>query len=446
MRHLNVVLIIGITTIFLFLNIYGLIEILRFLRDKQLQQSRRILDEELSEREDVTTTTTSVTTKPSPTVATSLIFRPKATASRPTPSRFTPSRITPSRTTPSRTSPSRTAPPRTTIGWTTNRIVPSSTYRHPKPHGHGRTHVPEHPHRHHHTPIHRIHPHIVPDPTTDRSRIEIHRPQPNTMPPPTEKPSINEIFTNHPTRIVNSNRPPHTRPTTTIPPNENYDFIHKYRKNMGEMHRTKIHLITLHDLPLSRHLDAANKIIQEERQDERLWRSIWDPAMKDHPEARSAEYDVLVNSKTYFLYNATLEDPFSTEFFVWIDAGYGHGNQSVFPYNNKWKPRFPRNKISLIKLTPVHDSISGYTIDSLYRRNWSVVSGGFVAGDKRSIGQLHTLVHRKFIELTYHNKVDDDQTVLVLVINQHPHLFSITHGDWFDAFRLFGPDEHLYTR
>lgn len=51
MRNLNVVLIVGITTIFLFLNIYGLIEILRFLREKQLQQSRRILDEQLSEQE-----------------------------------------------------------------------------------------------------------------------------------------------------------------------------------------------------------------------------------------------------------------------------------------------------------------------------------------------------------------------------------------------------------
>lgn len=106
----------------------------------------------------------------------------------------------------------------------------------------------------------------------------------------------------------------------------------------------------------------------------------------------------------------------------------------------------PRNKISLIKLTPVHDSIGGYNIDSLYRRNWSVVSGGFVAGDKRSIGQLHTLVHRKFIELTYFNKVDDDQTVLVLVINSHPHLFSITHGDWFDAFRLFSGDQAEFGR
>lgn len=120
-----------------------------------------------------------------------------------------------------------------------------------------------------------------------------------------------------------------------------YSFIHKYRKNIGEIHRTKIHLITLDDLPLSRHLAVASKIIEDEHRDDKMWRSIWDPAMKDHPEARSAEYDVLVNSKTYFLYNATLEDPFTTDFFVWIDAGYGHGNQSVFPYSNKWRPQFP---------------------------------------------------------------------------------------------------------
>ncbi|KAK6029194.1 hypothetical protein OSTOST_04696, partial [Ostertagia ostertagi] len=254
----------------------------------------------------------------------------------------------------------------------------------------------------------------IPDPTTDRSRIEIHLPH--------SKETVRHELPRDDVTIVTAlmdigrgEWDRYRRPLeqyhlfmenllslqnymVIFTDESSYSFIHKYRKNMGEIHRTKIPLIhTLKDLPLSRHLDAATKIIEDEHNNDKLWRSIWDPAMKDHPEARSAEYDVL------------LEDPFSTEFFVWIDAGYGHGNQSVFPYNNKWKPQFPHNKISVIKLTPVHDSIAGYNIGSLYRRNWSVISGGFIAGDKRSIGQLYTLVHRKFIELTYHNKVDDDQ-------------------------------------
>ncbi|PIO72794.1 hypothetical protein TELCIR_05260 [Teladorsagia circumcincta] len=242
----------------------------------------------------------------------------------------------------------------------------------------------------------------IPDPTTDRSRIEIHLPH--------SKETVRHELPRDDVTIVTAlmdigrgEWDRYRRPLeqyhlfmenllslqnymVIFTDESSYSFVHKYRKNMGEIHRTKIHLITLKDLPLSRHLDAATKIIEEEHNNDKLWRSIWDPAMKDHPEARSAEYDVLVNSKTYFLYNATLEDPFSTEFFVWIDAGYGHGNQSVFPYNNKWKPQFPRNKISVIK------------------------------------------------------------TVLVLVINSYPQLFSITHGDWFDAFRLFSSDQSQYGR
>ncbi|WKY11796.1 hypothetical protein Q1695_003399 [Nippostrongylus brasiliensis] len=512
MKQVNVVLIVGVTIVFLFLNIYGLIEILRYLRDKQQLLRQGFNDED----EFLSTTEGTTTTRPTePPTTTTIIFSSST-----------------------RASPVITS----TYSKETNRISSTTTLARTT-NSRERSRAPEHRHRHHHhhqqqhqhhSGTHRGHPlfiptalttpstttsriHIttnkifIPDPTTDRPRIEVHRPAPTETPraelprfgtplylpkssspappsrtvPPTTTTTISTTTSTTFRTTTSSTQPANEKDDVTIVtalldigrgewdryrrPLEqyhifmenllslknnmviftdlaSYSFIHKYRKNMGEIHRTKIHLITLDDLPLSRHLAAASKIIEEERRDEKLWRSIWDPAMKDHPEARSAEYDVLVNSKTYFLYNASLEDPFSTEFFVWIDAGYGHGNQSVFPYNNRWTPHFPRGKISLIKLTPMHDSIRGYTIDSLYRRNWSVVSGGFVAGDKRAIGQLHTLVHRKFIELTYRNKVDDDQTVLVLVINSHPHLFSITHGDWFDAFRLFSRDESWYGR
>ncbi|KAK6013278.1 hypothetical protein OSTOST_21463, partial [Ostertagia ostertagi] len=49
MKHLNAALIVGVTVVFLFLNIYGLIEILRFLRDKQLQRHKLHDSDELVE-------------------------------------------------------------------------------------------------------------------------------------------------------------------------------------------------------------------------------------------------------------------------------------------------------------------------------------------------------------------------------------------------------------
>jgi hypothetical protein len=36
------------------------------------------------------------------------------------------------------------------------------------------------------------------------------------------------------------------------------------------------------------------------------WKSEWDEAMKSHPEACNYKYDVVVNSKPYFLYNASV--------------------------------------------------------------------------------------------------------------------------------------------
>ncbi|GMS87401.1 hypothetical protein PENTCL1PPCAC_9576, partial [Pristionchus entomophagus] len=214
------------------------------------------------------------------------------------------------------------------------------------------------------------------------------------------------------------------------------DFVHKYRAEMGLTHKTKVYNITLDDLPLARYHFHAQKIIEDELKTPELWRK-WDPQMQKHPEAKSPEYDILVNSKTFFLYNATLEDPFSSDCFVWLDAGYGHGDQTPFPVDNNWRPQFPRRKISVIKVTPDHDKMSNWSLDKLYRQNWSVISGGFLAGERDAIGQLHTLVHRKFVELINMDRVDDDQTVLVLVIQSHPHLFNVIHGDWFDAFAKF---------
>ncbi|CAK5073128.1 unnamed protein product [Meloidogyne enterolobii] len=143
-----------------------------------------------------------------------------------------------------------------------------------------------------------------------------------------------------------------------------------------------------------------------------------------------------VNSKTFFLVEAAAENPFGTEFFVWLDAGYGHGDRSIFPSGWKWQPKFEKGIISLIKLTPPTDLITHYNLQSLYR-DISVISGGFLAGDRNSIIRLHQLYYKKFINLIEKQKVDDDQTMLVLLINEYPEFFHIYYGDWFDAFELF---------
>lgn len=63
--------------------------------------------------------------------------------------------------------------------------------------------------------------------------------------------------------------------------------------------------MSLSDLPLYRYIDLMKSIIALEQSGER-WDPYWDKVMSTHPEAKSAEYDILVNSKPYLLYNASV--------------------------------------------------------------------------------------------------------------------------------------------
>ncbi|CAO4379406.1 unnamed protein product [Caenorhabditis nigoni] len=222
-----------------------------------------------------------------------------------------------------------------------------------------------------------------------------------------------------------------------------YDFVVKTRTKLGLMDKTKIHKITLNDLPLYGYINEARKIISDELKNETFYRTVADLDMRTHPESISAEYNIVVNSKTHFLHNVTMENPFNSEHFVWFDAGYGHANENHFPYNYYWRPALPDGKISLIKVTPEFDGLRDYDLSRLYRKNVALLSGGFIAGDKHSIGQLHSIIHRKFIQLIYQKRVDDDQTLLTLAVNSFPQLFHVIRGDWFDAFRLFASDPEV---
>ncbi|VDM46850.1 unnamed protein product [Toxocara canis] len=214
------------------------------------------------------------------------------------------------------------------------------------------------------------------------------------------------------------------------------DYIHQRRKQFRLEHLTRVIPMRLTELPLHQYIGLIEQIIDYE-QNGNGWNPAWDQSMKVHPEAKSAAYDVLVNSKSFFLYNASIENPFMTEKFVWLDAGYGHGNRAIFPPDFYWNPFLPQDKISLIKVTPEFDEITRYTINDLYRKDWAVVSGGFLGGDRSAINRFHRFYQRLVLDLISQRLIDDDQTALVLLIQQQPTLFNVVHGDWFDAFRLF---------
>ncbi|OZC08834.1 hypothetical protein X798_04160 [Onchocerca flexuosa] len=211
------------------------------------------------------------------------------------------------------------------------------------------------------------------------------------------------------------------------------EFVRQTR----DAYNTQIFEMSMHDLPLYRYRGEMEGIIRREQKGD--WR--FSPKTRYHPEANSADYNIIVNSKPYFLYNATQSTRFraSDRMFVWIDAGYGHGRKGIIPDHCHWRPQLRRDRITIIQLTPIHDKLSRYSINDLYRVDWVVLSGGFIAGDSYSINRFYRFYQKSFMELLDSGRIDDDQTILTLMLKHYATLFNPlpSNGDWYAIFRLF---------
>ncbi|CEF63159.1 HtrL protein family-containing protein [Strongyloides ratti] len=218
------------------------------------------------------------------------------------------------------------------------------------------------------------------------------------------------------------------------------NFVKKHFKNY--INDKLLLEISMKDLPFYRYKKEMQDIIDHEQKN---WNSTWDKRMKNHPESLYADYNILVNSKPYFLYNASIISPFSSDIFIWIDAGYSHGDKNLIP-KTTWDPFLIPNKVHIIKLTPKQDQINTYTYDRVYRKDISVISAGFIGASHGVINRFYNFFYKTFIELLDDKKVDDDQTVILITIKNYASLFYVIHGGWFDAFRLLPNLDNTYDK
>uniref|UniRef100_A0A915DRK6 Uncharacterized protein n=1 Tax=Ditylenchus dipsaci TaxID=166011 RepID=A0A915DRK6_9BILA len=169
----------------------------------------------------------------------------------------------------------------------------------------------------------------------------------------------------------------------------------------------------------------------------------------------SADYDVLVNSKIHFLNTAMKEDYFGTEFLSWLDAGFSHlyPEKWARPDAFDWSPKFPRNKITMLKRTTKADLVTRYKLKDLYHKLIpEVLNAGLIAGDRPAIAQFHKYFYDEVEDLLKKDMIEDEQVFFVLVAAKHTELFNlvdkdcgpdlktvgdmcVTQGDAFDLLR-----------
>ena len=200
----------------------------------------------------------------------------------------------------------------------------------------------------------------------------------------------------------------------------------------GRESRTRIIDLKLPSLPYYAHRRRIQEIMDSEsyRADNQL-------VEQGLCESQIPEYDILQWSKLYFMNTAIDRDPFQTDLFVWLDGGYGHG-EDIYPADGVWMPAnlFQHlDKVTFIEREPVEKYRP--LAARLHKLSINVVAGLFFAGGKKALQRLYGLQQELIADWLKRGIVDDDQTIYMLMYYSNPELFRLVPGDWNDVFELF---------
>ncbi|CAH1783379.1 unnamed protein product, partial [Owenia fusiformis] len=206
-------------------------------------------------------------------------------------------------------------------------------------------------------------------------------------------------------------------------------FVEKHRR--GKEHKTEVIVTEWKNLTFYRYLTAIETIMgsKEFKLNNRLL---------NHPEGFSALYNLLMSSKFSIMYETTLRNTFHSDYFFWMDAGYGHGNSSIFPPENcPWAPcNILTDMISYINLYPT--DVYKPAINRLYKMSVApALNGGFFGGSKNAIHTYHKLYKAVLEDWLKNGRIDDDQTMALACYFKKPNLFNLVPGGWNDVFKLF---------
>lgn len=206
---------------------------------------------------------------------------------------------------------------------------------------------------------------------------------------------------------------------------ENYELIKEFRKNLID--KTTIKIIKLEDLYMYKYADMIKNIMNDSKYKE-------EQADPTCPEVTKPLYNIVVNSKVDLVYQASQEDPFGSEYFIWLDAGYGHGNYSL-DINSKFDPfklDIAENKITILCLSDISLIKRDYWL--FYRQHIDIVSGGFFVVPKDLAKWYHELYYST-VDKAFDEKItDDDQYNVAMAYTSDSTLFHIIYStDWYHA-------------
>jgi Bacterial protein of unknown function (HtrL_YibB) len=146
-------------------------------------------------------------------------------------------------------------------------------------------------------------------------------------------------------------------------------------------------------------------------------------------ELKAPLYAAIMFSKFDWMRAAVDSNPFGTRYFLWMDAGYGHGLDRRFRYrsvvNRVWPSAGKNYRMEdtvLVLGTGLH--LQHLTLPEMMMTHNTVLAGGIWGGDRE---KLLIVCQRFQEELSWtleHNLLDDEQSVMSAVYMKYPELFT----------------------
>lgn len=197
------------------------------------------------------------------------------------------------------------------------------------------------------------------------------------------------------------------------------DFVTDVRK--GLMSHTTVETVNVEDLRRSKWYRETKRII-----DGGYMRHATRP---QRVELRAPLWPTIMFFKMEWVRAAIKKDPFGTNYFLWMDAGYGHGLDRRFRYrgvvNRVWPSPKKNHRMAdtvLVLATGLHVRHLSHT--EMMTSHNHVVAGGIWGGDRQKLLVFFDLFQEELSTTLEHNLLDDEQSVMSVVYVKHPELFT----------------------
>ena len=153
------------------------------------------------------------------------------------------------------------------------------------------------------------------------------------------------------------------------------------------------------------------------------------------PEMLYPEYNIINFNKVSFVEQTIKENPFSSDYFIWMDAGFYHNR---FPKEYCLKQYPDSEKIKILDDNKVHFlTLSDQITLSSYLDPRVSITGSMFAGKAQPLIELKKLCFEVIEEFLNAKAINDDQTIYAFAYQKNSNLFNLMRGDWFQNFYSF---------